>query len=304
VSGPRAYNLHHLQYFWVAAREGGVTAAARRLGVATATVSAQLAQLEADLGVRLFQRRGRGVVLTEAGLRAMQQADEVFAIVRALPDRLREPAGDEPRRLAIGVTDVLPKLLAREVIARVFDAGVPVRLVCREDHVDRLVGDLAVHELDVVLADAPVPLARELRAAHEVLLDSPVAWLAAPTLARSLRGGFPGSLEGQPVLLPTPDAALRREVDRWFTSLGIQPRIVAEIADSALALTFAESGLGAIPAPGGPQAPLPAGLEPIGESAGARTRCFGIALPRRLRDPLVRAILHPSGVQGALNTNG
>lgn len=294
----RPLNLHHLHYFWVVAREGGVTPAARRLGVATATVSAQLGQLEGDLGVRLFERRGRRLVLTEAGSTALQQADEIFTIAQALPELVTRPAADQPRRLSVGIADVLPKLLARQVIERVFQAGVPVRLHCREDHADRLVADLAVHALDVVLTDAPVPLAREFRAVHHVLLESPVVWLAAPALAARLRPGFPGSLDGQPVLLPTADAALRREVDRWFEALGIVPRVVAEIADSALSRSFAEGGIGAIPvpAPEGTDAARQ-GLEVVGEAPEARARCYAITLERRLKNPLVRAMIGPALVK-------
>lgn len=293
----RPLNLHHLHYFWVVAREGGVTAAAERLGVATATVSAQITQLEGDLGVRLFERRGRRLVLTDAGDTALQQADEIFSIAQALPELVNRPPADQPRRLAVGIADVLPKLLARRVIERAFDTGTPVRLHCREDHADRLVADLAVHALDVVLSDAPVPLAREFRAVHHVLLESPVVWLAAPALAARLRPGFPGSLEGQPVLLPTSDAALRREVDRWLETLGLVPRVVAEVADSALARAFAEGGLGAIPVPALEGEDARQGLEVVGEANDTRVRCYAITLERRLKNPLVRAMIGPALVR-------
>lgn len=292
-------NLHHLHYFWVVAREGGVTAAARRLDVATATVSAQLAQLEGELGVALFERQGRRLTLTDAGQTALGQADEIFSIARALPEMLTRPLSDQPRRLAVGIADALPKLLARQVIERAFHAGVPVTLHCREDHADRLVADLSVHALDIVLTDAPVPLARELRAVHHVLLESPVVWLAAPTMAEALRDGFPRSLDGQAVLLPTSDTALRREVDRWFEEVGVVPRLVAEIADSALARSFAEGELGALPVPAAEAADAmrAGGLAMVGEATGARARCYAITLARRLKNPLVRAMVGPALVR-------
>lgn len=302
----RPLNLHHLHYFWVVAREGGVSAAARRLDVATATVSAQLAQLEGELGVALFERRGRQLALTEAGQTALQQADEIFSIAAALPELLLRPLGDRPRRLAVGIADALPKLQARQVIERALQAGLPVTLHCREDHADRLVADLSVHALDVVLSDAPVLLARELRAVHHVLLESPVLWLAAPPLAARLRDGFPGSLDGAAVLLPTADTALRREVDRWLEGLGVAPRVVAEIADSALARSFAEGGLGAlpVPAPEAQDAVRRGGLELVGEASEARARCYAITLERRLRNPLVRAMIGPAlGQKGSSRTN-
>ncbi len=294
-------NLHHLHYFWVVAREGGVSAAARRLGVATATISAQIAQLEGALGVALFERRGRQMALTDAGQTALQQADEIFSIAQALPELVTRPLGDQPRRLAVGIADALPKLLARQVIERAFRAGFPVTLHCREDHADRLVADLSVHALDIVLSDAPVPLARELRAVHHVLLESPVVWLAAPALADRLREGFPRSLDGQAVLLPTTDTSLRREVDRWFEGLGVVPRVVAEIADSALARSFAEGELGAlpVPAPEAADAARSGGLVLIGEAVGARARCYAITLERRLKNPLVRAMVGPALVRAS-----
>src|SRR3954468_17468628 len=148
-------NFRHLYYFWVVAKEGGITQASRRLNLAIQTISTQLAQLEASVGKALFTQQGRRLVLTEAGRLALAYADQIFLLGEQMQEALGET--DSARtRLTVGISDSLPKLTAYRLLEAATQLPTPVRLVCYEDQFEALLGDLALHKLDVVLTDRPV----------------------------------------------------------------------------------------------------------------------------------------------------
>ncbi len=154
-------NYHHLLYFWHVAREGGLARACAQLGLAPSTVSKQIHELEDVLGHPLFAREGRRLVLTESGRVVLRYAEEIFGLGRELQDTLKDRPVGRPLRLSVGVADVVPKLIAQRVLERALSMGQPVRLVCREDKPDRLVAELALHNLDVILSDCTGCSARE-----------------------------------------------------------------------------------------------------------------------------------------------
>ena len=137
-------NYHHLLYFWVVAREGSVTRAAAELRLGQPTVSAQIRTLEATLGEKLFIRVGRNLALTDAGRVAFRFADEIFSLGRELLDTLKDRPTGRPLRFAVGIADVVPKLIAYRLLQPAFELGEPVRVVCREDKPERLLAELAV----------------------------------------------------------------------------------------------------------------------------------------------------------------
>ena len=288
-------NYHHLLYFWVTAREGSVTRAARRLRLAPSTVSAQLRTLEDQLGQPLFDRSGRRMVLTDRGRVVLQYADEIFALGRDLFEAVRErPTALAPMRLRVGVASILPRMLAWRLLAPALHLdGLPVHLVCRSDRPEALVADLALHHLDLVLADAPVGLARDVHASSRLLGACGVSMMGPPALVAQVRAGFPGSLAGAPLLLPGADTTLRRSLERWFEARNLTPKVVAELDDSALLKAFAREGAGLIPVPDlvVPDVAATYGLEAVGALAGVEERVYAIALPTRLAHPVVAALL-------------
>jgi len=226
------FNYRHLYYFWVVAKEGGMARAAGRLGMAVQTVSTQVRELEQSLGHALLKPAGRGLVLTEAGLAAMHQADQIFALGEQLPGVVRDAAVAPGVRLAVGISEGLPKLAVRRLLQPVIDTP-RLRLLCHEDEFDDLLGDLALHRLDVVLADRAAPPNRNLRLYSHPLGSSSLVWYAPLSLLAAAREGFPQSLAKLPVLLPTAHAAVRGRIDQWFERLGIAPNIVGEFEDHA-----------------------------------------------------------------------
>lgn len=285
-------NYRHLYYFWVVAKEGGMARAAARLGMAVQTVSAQVRALEQSLGYALFRPAGRGMTLTEAGVAAMAQADQIFQLGEQLPAVVREAATGQGLRLAVGISDGLPKLVVRHLLQpAVEEPG--VRLLCHEDEFDRLLGDLALHRLDVVLSDRAAPPNPNLRLYSHALGEAPLAWFAPVALARQSRARFPECLADMPVLLPTGHAAVRPRMDQWFERLGFRPRIAGEFEDSALLATFGRSGMGAFPASRWSREELLAdkGLKLLGDAPDLVEHFFLISAERKIHHPLVLKLL-------------
>ena len=286
------FSYRHLYYFWVVAKEGGMARAADRLGMAVQTISTQVRELERALGHTLLEPAGRGLSLTEAGIAAMRQAEQIFQLGERLPDLLRDTVGKPAMRLTVGVADSLPKLVVLHLLQPVLKAP-RLRLVCHVDEYADLLGDLALHRLDVVLADKPVPPNPNLKVYSHPLGSSTLAWYAPPALAAAAQRGFPQSLARVPVLLPTIHASVRGRLDQWFERQGVRPDVVGEFEDSALLKTFGASGLGVFPAVTLVHDDLVAryGVKRIGGCDGVEEQFFAIGTEKRVRHPLVERLL-------------
>jgi LysR family transcriptional regulator, transcriptional activator of nhaA len=290
-----AFNYKHLYYFWVVAKEGGISKAADKLGMAVQTVSAQVRELERELGYALLKPAGRGLALTDAGLAAMQQADHIFQLGEHLPSLVRDAASAPAVRLAVGVSDGLPKLVVHRLLHPVI-AEPNLRLVCHEGEFDDLLGDLALHRLDVVLSDRPAPANPNIKLYSHSMGTSPVAWYASPALAERAQGNFPACLAELPVLLPTAHTAVRNRLDHWLESHGVRARIVGEFEDSALLKTFGSSGMGIFPAAQWVHDDLVAhfAVERIAPCEGVTEHFFAIGTEKKVLHPLVQRLLQPA----------
>ncbi len=286
-------NYHHLLYFWTTAREGSIARAAEVLLLAPPTVSTQIKALEESLGEKLFERRGRSLVLTEVGQVVYGYADEIFGLGRELMSAVRQLPTGRPLQLAVGVTDSMPKLVAREILAPVLAMDEPVKFSVREESLETMLLELASWKLDLVLTDRPAPTSVRVKAFTHELGRSSVAIMAAPPLAATLRPDFPGSLDGAPAILTTGETALRRTLDRWFSSIGVAPRVVAEFEDPAMLLVFADDQLGflAVPSLIADRIQERLGLEVIGEVPEAEERFYAITVERKVAHRGVQAVL-------------
>jgi LysR family transcriptional activator of nhaA len=296
----RTFSYRHLYYFWAVAKEGGVARGATRLGVAVQTVSTQLRDLERALGHALFKPAGRGLSLTDAGRAALAQAELIFALGEQLPAIVHDAASVPGVRLAVGISDGLPKLAARRLLQPVL-ATPNLRLACMEDEFDDLLGDLALHRLDLVLADRAAPANPNLKVYSHRLGTSPIAWYAPPAFAAAARKRFPQSLADVPVLLPTAHAALRARLDAWFERIGVRPRIVGEFEDHALLVTFGAGGLGVFPAAMLIDDKLVRryDVRRIGEGDGVEEQFFAIGTEKKVLHPLVQRLLTAARQQGS-----
>ncbi len=240
-------NYRHLHYFWVVAKEGGIARAAERLGMAVQTVSAQVRELERSLGHQLLKPQGRGVALTDAGRVAFERAEEIFQIGQAITREVRQAASSETVRLTVGMSDGLSKLAAHVLLEPILNTP-GLKLVCYEGEFDELMAELALHQLDIVLAGVPAPHNPNLKVSSRLLVSSPVAWCGPSGLVNKARtADFPHCLNELPVLLPTGHSPLRMALDAWFDAQDLSPRVVAEFEDSALLSVFAARGMGVFP---------------------------------------------------------
>jgi LysR family transcriptional regulator, transcriptional activator of nhaA len=285
-------NYHHLFYFWKVVRTGSITRACEELRLAPPTISAQLRSLEEQMGEKLLTRSGRSLVPTEMGRVVFRYAEDIFGLGQELMDAVKQRPTGRPLRVVIGVDDVLPKEIAHALIEPALRLPEGIRLLCREASLERLVADLALHELDVVLSDAPIAPSLNFRAYNHPLGECEVVWVGTADLARKYRRGFPKSLDGAPVLLPTDDTAIRRGLDQWFAALGIRPVVVGEFEDYALLRVFGQKGAGVYPAPRILEKDLKRhhGLAPIGLAKDVRGRFYAISVEKKVRHPAVAAI--------------
>jgi LysR family transcriptional activator of nhaA len=282
-------NYHHLRYFWVVASEGSLARASEKLHVSQPSISAQLSDLEATLGVPLFRKSGRRKVLTDTGQMVFGYADEIFALGRELVAAVKNQSGTIGLRLYVGVADSFPKLLTNSILEPVFALPQPVHVVCREGKLEDLLAQLAAHRLDIVLSDEPAPGSLKIKTFSHLLGECDVAFLAAPRLARQLKPKFPQSLDGAPALLPTENTGLRRSLEKWFHDIGIKPNVLAEFEDPALMKVMAADGRGFIALPGVVTAEAVGryGFKSVGSTRKCRDQFYAITAERRLHHPAV-----------------
>lgn len=285
-------NYHHLLYFWTVARLGSITRATAELHLTQPAISAQLRSLERALGEKLFAKSGRNLVLTDVGRLVWRYADEIFTTGRELQETLAGRPTGRAIRFTVGIADVMPKLLAFRLLEPALQTKEPIRLVLREDKPERLLADLAIHTLDLVLTDAPVPPAVKVRAHSHLLGECGVTIFGAPPLARAYRRRFPESLDGAPFILPTDNSVLRRSLDHWFDRQGIRPLIVAEIEDSAVLKVFGQRGIGLFAAPTALEAEVQQQYDVtvVARIDDVRERFYAISVERKITHAAVLAI--------------
>ena len=285
-------NYHHLLYFRAVAREGGVVKAASRLNVSPPTVSAQLKQLEDQIGGQLFLRTGRSLVLTDLGRTVLGYADGVFDLGEELKAAVRLGEDTRQTRFTVGLSMSVPKLVAHRLLEPALELDTPIELVCVEGEPEYLIARLATYALDLVLTDAPRSADVAVRAFDHLLGDCGVTFFAREPLASELAEGFPQSLDGAPMLMPTPIAALRTALEHWFQDLGLRPRTIASFDDSALMKVFGSTGTGIFPSPTAIEDEVVAqyGVSIIGRSEEVRERFYAVSVERHLQHPAIVAI--------------
>ncbi|MGB5259150.1 MAG: transcriptional activator NhaR [Gammaproteobacteria bacterium] len=285
-------NYKHLHYFWAVAKEGGIARASERLNLTPQTISGQLSLLEEHLGEALFTRVGRNLELTETGRLVLSYADEIFSLGGELEEMVRNLPDGRPLLFKVGVADVVPKSIAYRLLAPALQLPEPVRIVCREGSIESLLAELAVHRVDLVIADGPIPPGVNVRGFNHPLGDCGITFFAVPRLARKLGKKFPHSLSGAPLLLPGEVTVVRSRLVQWFDGLHIHPRIVGEFDDSALMKAFGRAGAGVFIAP----TPIAAEVEKqydvvaIGQTDEVRDHFYAISVERKISHPAVVAI--------------
>ncbi|MCP4095677.1 MAG: transcriptional activator NhaR [Planctomycetaceae bacterium] len=286
-------NYHHLFYFWTVAKEGTVTAAAKELHLARTTITAQIRDLEKSAGAKLFRKSGRYLELTEFGQHVFRYAEEIFSIGRELSDFMRTGQPGMNKKFVVGMPDVVPKLVAFELLKPAIHHPEGFQIVCHEGKLPDLMADLALHRLDLIIADSVAPPTVDVKAYNHRLGECGLSFLAVPELARKYRRNFPWSLNSAPVCLPTDHTAVRRSLNHWMDDNDIHPKIVAEFEDSALLKVFGQSGLGIVPIPTAIEKEVKSqySMQLVGRLDEIVDRFFAISVEKRVHHPAVLAIV-------------
>lgn len=282
-------NYHHLKYFWTVVREGGVSRASEALNLTQPTISKQIRLLEEQLGEPLFERKAGRMDLTECGQLAFDYAEEIFPLGQEFLESMKGMGARRPRRLRVGASDVLPKLVIHRILAPVLEEGSNTHLICEEDSTDRLLAELSIQRLDLVLADAPIAGAARVKAFNHFLGECGVSFFATPACARRLKGRFPRNLDGARFLAPSNETVIRRSLERWFGVQGIRPRVVAEFHDSALMKVFGREGSGVFPGPTviADEICREFGVKIVGRTRAVRETFYAITIERKVKHPSV-----------------
>ncbi len=266
--------------------------ASEKLHVTPATVSIQLRELEKSLGVKLFRKAGRGLALTEMGVAVQAYANDIFATGQELLDMVHGRPVGGPMVLRVGIKDVMPKLVAYQLLEPTLRMSEDVRLLCFEGDVTKLIADLAIHKLDVVLSDTPIDPNLKVKAYSHLLGESEVVLVGTKQLARKVRKGFPGSLDGSPILLPMKNTVLRRSLDYWFEENEIHPKIVGEFDDSAMLKIMGKAGVGLFPVASTifKEVQQMYGVELIATIPNVVEKFYALSVERKVKHPAVLAI--------------
>ncbi|MBE2258966.1 MAG: transcriptional activator NhaR [Rhodobacteraceae bacterium] len=318
-----ALNYKHLRYFWMVAKSGSIARACEQLHLTPQAISGQLRELEDALGVELFRRAGRGLELTDAGRRILSYAEEIFALGEELLEVARDQTTRQTLRFTVGIADSVPKSVAHRLVEPALHLPESVRLVCREGRLTGLLADLAVHRIDMVIADRPMPSNLNVRGYDHLLGESDLTVFAAAALIETLSGDFPALLHGAPFLMPGDDVAIRSRLEQWFEARRLHPHIVGEFDDSALLKSFGQAGAGLFVAPTAIAAYVTDQyrVRAVGRIDSIAEQLYAITTERRLSHPAIVAIIQvarnevfgnptrppgvssPSGPQGPTETS-
>ena len=285
-------NYKHLHYFWVVAKEGGVTRASERLHLTPQTISGQLSSLEEQLGENLFKRAGRSLELTEAGRMVLSYADEIFSLGGEMEEMVHNLPASRLQTFKVGIADVIPKSIAYHLLAPALQLPEPIRIICREGSLKSLLAELAIHRIDLVIADAPIPPGVSVRGFNHPLGECGTTFFATHAKAQKLAKGFPLSLDGNPMVIPGETTAIRGALLQWLERQRIRPRIVGEFDDSALMKAFGRADVGVFIAPTAiaEEVQEQYGVLPIGQTDEIRDRFYAISVERKISHPAVAAV--------------
>lgn len=286
-------NYKHLHYFYAVAQEGGVARASERLHVTPQTISGQLGLLEDSLGTDLFRKVGRNLELTEVGRLVASYAEEIFSLGGELEQAVHRLPPGRPHLFRVGVVNVVPKSIAHRLLEPALHMDKTVRMTCREADMDTLLAELAIHRLDLLLADRPIPPTVSTRGYSHKLGECAVSFFATRQLKKTLSGSFPQCLHGAPILLPSIGNQLRSDIDRWLDKHRIRPRMVAEFDDSALMKAFGQKGAGVFVAPSAITTEVERQYQviAIGRVSEVKERFFAISVERRVVHPVVSTVV-------------
>ena len=285
-------NYKHLRYFWAVAKQGGISQASQYLHITPQTISSQIQLLEQQFGQALFRKSGRKLELTDSGRQALSYADEIFSLGDELESTLRSVSSNRAPLLRVGVVDAVPKSIAYRLLEPALSLPESIRLICKESNLESLLAELAIHRLDLIIADAPIPTGLGVRGFNHSLGTCGVSFLASPSIAENLQGQFPHCLSGAPLLMPRAVSSIQSPLMECFDKKDLFPHIVGEFDDSALMKAFGQAGVGIVIVPSAiaHEVAVQYQLQVIGQVADVKEQFFAISTERHISNPAIIAI--------------
>jgi len=286
-------NYKHLHYFWSVAKEGGIKQASDQLNLTPQTISGQLSLLEDYYGVKLFNKVGRTLELSDIGQQVLSYADEIFSLGNELEQMMRSLPSYRPELLKVGLVDLVPKSIAHQILLPALKSSNDIRMICREADLDTLLADLTLHRLDLVIAERAIPESVSTRGYSHKLGQSSVSFFASKQLQNQLSGNFPECLNNAPMLLPNSGNQLRSHIDQWLTKYHLQPRVIAEFDDSALMKAFGQEGVGIFVAPSVIEQEVEQkhNVKAIGRVDEIQESFYVISVEKKIKNPVVAEII-------------
>ncbi len=284
-------NYHHLLYFWLAAREGSVTAAAEILQLSAPTVSGQINLLEESLGQKLFKRAGRSLVMTDAGKLVYRYAEEIFTLGEALQAEVKGRQQVIARRLHVGIAPAVSDLVVERLLHPITSTPQQLKIIVHTATLAELLGQLAVRSLDVVLTDAPAANPK-LNLWSHLLFESGTTIFSTAKGARTLKQGFPRALAKSHLFLPSANAATRRDLEAWLDDKNARPQRTTDCDDASLMASLAAGidGAFAAPTPLADELSKRYGAVVLGR-ADVKQRVYAITTERKPKIPAVATLL-------------
>jgi LysR family transcriptional activator of nhaA len=286
-------NYHHLYYFYIIAREGSMSKAAKLLNVTPQTVSGQIHAFEKQLGYCVFDRISKRLYLNQQGKLIYQYASDMFLKGEQLIEILNTDVDQLSHSFVIGITDAIPKALAYNFIKQTMSVYSNVRFVFREGPFESLIADLKFNQIDLILADRGVAPEIQVNANSYFLGESHLSFFVKSHDAVSYKGDFPQSLHGQNILLPGTKSGIILGLTSWLDSQNIEPKIVAEFDDSALLTLFGSEGFGVFAAPAAITEHIKAQHDVVclGEADNITERYYAITSKNRAHHDIVKHVV-------------
>lgn len=279
-------NYHHLFYFKTIAEEGSVSRAAEKLRLGQPTLSAQLKQFEETLGVQLFERRHKKLLLTEQGKVALDYSKNIFRMGSEMYEVLHDRLKPLKPSLHLGALDSVPKQIVLQLVKQAFRIS-PCQITLSEGKSDELLRELVSHRMDIMVTNF-LPAGTDAKGLYpKSITKKNVAFYGAPKF-KSLRKGFPKSISGVPMVLPTYDSRLRQDLDHWAKLNKIELNMVTESQDIAVKKLIATEGMGLIPTATHTvtEQVLRGELVEIGQLQGVYEELFLITAQRKIENPI------------------
>ncbi len=287
-------NYNHLYYFYIVATEGSITKASTILHLTPQTISGQITSFEAQIGVLLFDRKGKKLLLSEMGHLIYSYAEEIFQLGHELKNVIKTQTPAHWLTFNVGITGVIPKVLASRLLNPVLKMTDSIRLICKEGDQESLLAELAVNKLDLVLTDQPLPMGSHIKAYNHRLTESGFTFFATKKLATICKKDFPQSLSGQPFLIQGKNTAARQRLTSWFDKHNIVPDIVAEFDDSALMKSFGQEGFGIFSAPTLIEETIVSqyNVKIVGRTTELKEHYYVISPERKIKHPAILEIVN------------